>query len=65
MNEIVVAACRLVGAEDRVRGVHIVTSNRPTYDELFRYRETAQTNRVRLAVSGEGLITIRPEHVRR
>ncbi len=60
MNEIVSAACRLVGADDGVRGVHIVAPGRPTFDELSQYQETAQASRVRLTVSGNGHITVRP-----
>ena len=59
MNEIVGAACRLVGSDARVRGVHIVAPGRPTYEELFALREAADASNVRLSVSGERFLTVR------
>src|SRR5829696_2045638 len=59
-EELVAAACRLVGSDTRVRSVHVLIPSRPTYDELFCYQEWAHDQHVRLSVDGEGAITVRP-----
>ena len=60
-EDLVVAACRLVGSGNEVRSVHIVTPSRPTYDELWCYRESARIHHVRLSLDGTGEVTVRPE----
>jgi hypothetical protein len=60
MHERVAEACRFVGAGHDVRGVHIVTGRRPTFDELCDYQGCAQASRVRLSVDGTGMISVRP-----
>ena len=57
---LVAAACRLVGSDNEVRSVRVLTPNRPTYDELWCYREWAHDQHVRLHVDGNGGITMRP-----
>jgi hypothetical protein len=59
-EELVAAACRLVGADTGVRSVRVLTPSRPTYDELFCYQEWAHDQHVHLSVDGEGVITVRP-----
>jgi len=59
-EELVGAACRLVGSDTGVRSVRVLTPSRPTYDELFCYQEWAHDQHVRLSVDGEGVITVRP-----
>ena len=59
-EELVAAACRLVGSDHGVRSVRVLTPSRPTYDELFCYQEWAHDQHVRLNVDGEGVITVRP-----
>jgi hypothetical protein len=59
-EELVAAACRLVGSDTGVRSVRVLTPSRPTYDELFCYQEWAHDQHVRLTVDGEGVITVRP-----
>ena len=59
-EELVGAACRLVGSDTGVRSVHVLIPSRPTYDELFCYQEWAHDHDVRLSVDGEGAITVRP-----
>jgi hypothetical protein len=56
-----VAACRLVGSDTGVRSVRVLTPSRPTYDELWCYREWAHDQRVRLNVDGNGMVTVRQE----
>ena len=60
-QSLVAAACRLVGSDRDVRGVHVLTPSRPTYDELFCYQEWARDHHVRLAVDGNCVVTVRPE----
>ena len=59
---LVAAACRLVGSDNGVRSVRVLTPSRPTYDELWCYREWAHDQHVRLNVDGSGMVTVR--HVR-
>jgi hypothetical protein len=59
-EELIAAACRLVGSDKEVRGVHVLIPSRPTYDELLCYQEWAHDQHVRLSVDGEGVITVRP-----
>jgi hypothetical protein len=56
---LVAAACRLVGSDNGVRSVRVLTPSRPTYDELRCYREWAQDQHVRLHVDGNGMVTVR------
>ena len=60
-QSLVAAACRLVGSDRDVRGVHVLTPSRPTYDELFCYQEWARDHHVRLNVDGNCAVTVRPE----
>jgi hypothetical protein len=39
----------------------VLTPSRPTYDELWCYREWAHDQRVRLNVDGNGMVTVRQE----
>lgn len=59
-EELVAAACRLVGSDKGVRSVRVLTPSRPTYEELFCYQEWAHDQHVRLNVDGEGVIIVRP-----
>jgi len=58
---LVAAACRLVGSDNGVRSVRVLTPSRPTYDELWCYREWAHDQHVRLNVDGNGMVTVRQE----
>ncbi len=60
-EDLVVAACRLVGSGNEVRSVHVLNPSRPTYDELWCYQESARVCHVRLSVDGTGVVTVRPE----
>jgi len=60
METLVAAACRLVGSGTGVRSVHVLSPDRPTYEELLCYKEWAQQQHVRMNVDGNG-ITVRPE----
>ena len=60
IHEHVAEACRFVGAGHDVRGVHIVTGRRPTFEEIREYQEHAGAHRVRLNVGGTGMISVRP-----
>jgi hypothetical protein len=60
MTEIVAEACGLVHADPGVRSVHIVGSRRPTYGEMRRYRNAAETDHVNLAIDRDGVVTVRP-----
>ena len=57
---LVAAACRLVAADPGVRSVRVLTPSRPTYDELWCYREWAHDQQVRLSIDGDGVVTVRP-----
>ena len=61
IEELVAATCRLIGSETGVRSVRVLTPSRPTYGELWCYREWATNQHVRLNVDGNGVITVRPE----
>jgi hypothetical protein len=61
IEELVAAACRLVGSDRGVRSVRVVTPSRPTYDELLCYQEWARDQQVRLSVDGKGVVMVRPE----
>ena len=58
---LVAAACRLVGSNSEVRSVRMLTSSRPTFDELCCYREWAIDQHVRLNMDGNGMVTVRRE----
>ena len=58
---LVAAACRLVAADPGVRSVRVLTPSRPTYGELWCYREWASDQHVGLNVDGSGEVTVRPE----
>jgi hypothetical protein len=60
-EDLVAAACRLVGSDKDVRSVRVLAPSRPTYDELSCYQEWAHEHHVRLNVDGRGVITVRPE----
>jgi hypothetical protein len=60
-EQLVVAACRLVGTGNGVLSVRVLSPSRPTYDELWCYRESARVYHVRLSVDGTGMVTVRPE----
>jgi hypothetical protein len=60
-EDLVAAACRLVGSDTGVRSVRVLAPSRPTYDELSCYQEWAHEQHVRLSVDGEGVVTVRPE----
>ena len=62
VEELVAAACRLVGSDIGVRSVRVLTPSRPSYDELWCYREWAHDQHVRLNVDGNGEVTVRHEH---
>jgi hypothetical protein len=59
IEELVAAACRLVGSDNGVRSVRVLAPSRPTYDELWCYREWAHDQHVRLNVDGDGMVTVR------
>ena len=56
---LVAAACRLVASDDGVRSVRVLVPSRPTYEELWCYREWAHGQHVRLHVDGNGMVTVR------
>ena len=58
---LVAAACRLVASDNGVRSVRVLSPSRPTYDELWCYREWADDQHVRLNVDGNGMVTVRQE----
>jgi hypothetical protein len=60
IENLVAAACRLVGSDTGVRSVRLLTPSRPTYEELRCYQEWARDRHVRLSVDGEGVVTMRP-----
>lgn len=60
VDNLVAAACRLLGKGGEVRSIRVVPGSRPTYDELNRYQEWAHDCQVRLSVDGQGMITVRP-----
>ena len=59
---LVAAACRLVGSSNEVRSVRVLAPGRPTYDALWRYRDSAGLFHVRLSVDGAGVVTVRPKY---
>jgi hypothetical protein len=61
IEELVAAACRLVGSDNGVRSVRVLALSRPTYDELWCYREWAHDQHVRLHVDGNGMVTVVPQ----
>jgi hypothetical protein len=61
IEELVAAACRLVGSDNGVRSVRVLAPSRPTYDELWCYREWAHDQHVRLQVDGNGMVTVRQQ----
>jgi hypothetical protein len=61
VEELVAAACRLVGSDIGVRSVRVLTPSRPSYDELWCYREWAHDQHVRLYVDGNGMVTVVPQ----
>jgi hypothetical protein len=62
-EELVAAACRLVGSDKGVRSVRVLLPGRPAFAELRCYQEWARDQRVRLSVDGKGVVTVRPEAI--
>jgi hypothetical protein len=58
---LVAAACRLVGSDNGVRSVRVLTPSRPTYVQLWCYQEWAHDQQVRLNVDGNGMVTVQQE----
>jgi hypothetical protein len=52
--DIAVAACRLAGRR-QIRAVHVVSRQRPTYDELLRVRRCASKCGVELTADASGV----------
>lgn len=52
--DLVQASCRLAGRRD-VTSVHVIATQRPTYDELLRIRADADARGVDLTVDASGL----------
>jgi hypothetical protein len=61
LEELVAAACHLVGSDKGVRSVRVLIPSRPTYDQLLCYQEWARDHHVRLSVDGSCVVTVRPE----
>ena len=61
IEELIAAACRLVASDPGVRTVRVLTPSRPTYSELWCYREWASDQHVHLNVDGNGVVTVRSE----
>jgi hypothetical protein len=59
-EELIAAACRLVGSGNGVRGVRVLLPSRPAFDELWCYQEWARDQHVRLSVDGTGVVTVKP-----
>lgn len=60
-EHLVVAACRLVASGSGVRSVRVLRPSRPSYDELWCYRDSARVYHVHLSVDGTGMVTVWPE----
>jgi hypothetical protein len=60
-QEIVSEACGLMHRDGQVRSIHIVGGDRPTYEQLRRYRKSATNDHVKLSVDRDGVITIVPD----
>jgi hypothetical protein len=54
IDDVVAAACRLAG-QDAIDAVHVVASERPTYDELASYRQWADASGLMLGVNASGV----------
>lgn len=57
---VVASACGLSAADNGVQRVHVVCGERPTYDELSRYRRHAAVRGRELSVDGQGVVLVRP-----
>jgi hypothetical protein len=53
------AACRLLAADDRTGAIRVIPGRRPTYRELLRWRAHAADAGLRLALAGDGAVTLR------
>jgi len=58
---LIAAACRLVGSDEGVRSVRVLSPSRPAYDELLCYQKLAHDQHVRLSLDGNCVVTVRPE----
>lgn len=61
MQELVSEACGLIHRDGEVRSIHIVGGDRPTYEQLRRYRKSATDDHVKLSVDRDGVISIVPD----
>jgi hypothetical protein len=52
--EVVEIACNLAGTDD-IRAVHVVSGERPTYDDLLRYRRWADVSLLNLSVDASSV----------
>ena len=55
---LITAACRVAGS-DEIGAIHVVTSRRPTYAELLRFRQLASARDLELSVDASS-VTVRP-----
>jgi hypothetical protein len=62
IDVLIKAACRVAGS-DEIGAIHVVTSRRPTYAELMRYRQLAGARDLDLNVDASS-VTVRPHNRR-
>src|ERR1700754_209987 len=55
MSTLVASACNLA-KNDEISAVHVVSNERPAYDELVRYRRWADSNDLRLSAKATSAI---------
>src|SRR4051794_37692984 len=54
IDEVVATACNLA-ATDEISTVHVVSRERPTYDDLLRYRRWADVSHLNLSVEASSI----------
>jgi hypothetical protein len=59
MDGLIEAACNLAGTAE-IGAIHVVMSRRPTYTELVRYRQEAESRALALNVDATG-VSLRPQ----
>jgi hypothetical protein len=61
MDEVLEIAA-LLAARDAVGSIHVGVAERPTYDDLLRYRQSAEANGLVLSLLAEEVV-LRPQRV--
>src|SRR3954463_6896393 len=54
IDEVAAVACNLAGT-DEIRAVHVVSGERPTYEDLLRYRRWADVDHLNLSVEASSI----------